>query len=204
MKEIWEAALWQAFGDFLFTCADGNNRSPGRGARRAGCGPIEMGEVPQVGLPLSVHSQGRTDTPTKVGAARKNLLSTCCMPDPVLGLEERNEQDTGPMLQKSHLRTHSLIHPSVQFNRHLLSTYCVPSPILGSGETNKTCPYPQEVSLFIHSLTYSLNSTLNEHLLYTRLCAENWRDRDEQGKVPDNGKFHLAILFIPSFFHSAP
>ena len=57
MKKIWEAGLRQASGDFLSTCVDGNNRKSRR--------------PPWVGLPLSVHSQGRTDTPRKGQGSRE-------------------------------------------------------------------------------------------------------------------------------------
>lgn len=82
MKKIWEAGLRQASGDFLSTCVDGNNRKSRLRARRAGWGPIETGEAPWAGLPLSAHSQGRMDTPRQGWGSReafaKHLL--CAWP----------------------------------------------------------------------------------------------------------------------------
>lgn len=158
MKKIWEAGLRQAPGDFLSTCVDGNNRksrlrgpASGVGANRDGRGP------PGLAFPSQPILRGGWTLPAKVGAAGKHLLSTCCMPGPTLGPEERNEQGTVLSLQKSDLRTHCFIPPHAQFSRHLSSAIL---------DRNKTCPYPQALSLFTHSFRTERAPTVSKTLCW--------------------------------------
>lgn len=62
----------QAFGVFLSTCAERNNRKNLQwGPGRRGGGQIKMGEVLPAWLPFPIHSQRRTDTLTKAKAVQE-------------------------------------------------------------------------------------------------------------------------------------
>lgn len=111
-EENREAALRQAFGEFLSTWADWNNRKVCGGAWQAEKGADQDRRGPPSQPSFLNPSQGRTLL-QRSGQPRKHLVSTCCMPGPVLRPEERNEQDTGPIFTPPQSFIYSLIHSCI-------------------------------------------------------------------------------------------
>ena len=124
------------------------------GARWAGQGANQDRQGPP-SQPSPLNPQGQTPLQMSGQHREHVLISTCCLPGPVLGPEERHEQDTGPTRAQSFVYSlirsfiHSFIHSCIQFSMQLLSTHCMPGPVLRTGETNN-----QDASLLSRSFAF--------------------------------------------------
>lgn len=86
----------------------------------------------------------------------------------------------------------------MQYNMHALSTYCTLSPFPGTGTIlSKHCASHQDISL-LSSLSRSLKLTFNKHLLHTKPCARNYKDK-RGNMLSETPKSQFVISFIHAF-----